>query len=508
MALPPNVIYTPKNADEIRDAFLSDVRLEAIAQGLGSDDVPVQEGTEWWILGSALGQSMMMLYSNQRVMDVSRSVFDSEGEELDRLREEEGLPVLPAIAATGRIRVQVEGTQTIPNGQAFTLENGARGIVSPQALGASDGQEVEVIMTDLGTQGNAEGGTQVTFIAPPGNLKSTATVSNDAPLSEGRDEEDDGSKRLRIINRRRNRAAAGTWAQQIDVALNSAAGIQYAFVYPGLGGPSSRKIVLIRDIDPELRAFDRAPTEAAVDIVRAALHSALPKETETIVQAAAEEDVDVAVLVSIPDSTGLGGDGTGWIDSTLWPPLDGGDTKVTISAIGTSADSWDIRVDATTSTAPTDGVSHISWWSSVDQQFRTARIESASGGTTAWNLKLDVPFADSNGDTPQVGDYISPGAAFIEAYGETFRDAMRVLGPGENTADANKLPRAKRHPFIERREWPADLNARQIKALLDGHKEISDVSWSYRSLSTPTVPANVALPPNILKLRHFGIYEL
>ena len=507
MALISGEIYTPTSFKEIRNAFLADVRLEAIAQGVPFDDVPVEEGTEWWILGSAVGHSMMMLYSNQQVHSDNRDVEKASEGQLDEIREQEGLDELPSTVATGRIRVQINGTQTIPDGQAFTLKSGARGQISPQVLGAVDGQEVNAIMLDPGERGNASPGEQVTIISAPGNLRSTATVSNNSPLSGGREDESDAGKRRRIINRRRNRAGAGNWADLIEIALSSSANIQYAFVYPGLGGPSTRKVVLIRDIDPDNNEFARSPSEAAADIVRDALHLYLPKETETIVQSAVEEATNIAVTLSLPDSPGNGGDGTGWLDDVVWPDLAGGDTKVAITVVGTVTDTWDIQVNATTAVSPVAGVTNIAWWSSVDQKFYLRRVETVAGGTGAWQLKLDNALSDSNGDVPLVGEYISPAAKNTEVYGTTFRDTMRRLGPGENTSTAALLPRAKRHPFVERSVWVADLNLKQLAALTNGHAEISDGAWSYRLKSAPTVPGTVSTPPNVLVLNHFGIYE-
>lgn len=508
MAITSGEIYAPRSHEEIRDAWLSDVRLEAIAQGVDSSDVPVEEGTEWWIMGTAIGHSMAMLYANQQVHSDNRDVDKSSGSALDEIREQEGLDELPPKAATGRLKVQIDGTQTIPDGQEFTLPEGARGKVTPQVLGATDGQEVQVVMIDAGTRGNAESGTKATFLSPPGNLRNEATVSNDSPLTDGRDEETPAAKRRRIKSRRADRAAAGNWADVIETALNSSAGIQHAFVYPGIGGPSSRKVAIMRDIDPDNAVFDRAPSEAAADLVRSAIHRDLPSESETITQVVGEEDTDVALTLSIPDSPGLGGDGTGWLDDVVWPDLVGGDSgQIAITAIGTGATSWDIQVDAATTTSPIAGVTHVAVWLSVDQKFEVRRVETVAGATTAWQLKLDSPVTDSNGDPPQVGDYVCPAAANTVAYGETFRDTMRKLGPGENTADSARLPRSKRHPYIERREWPSDLNLKQLAAITNGHDEVSDGAWSYRSLTTPTVPASVATAPNVLKLRHFAIYK-
>jgi hypothetical protein len=209
--------------------------------------------------------------------------------------------------------------------------------------------------------------------------------------------------------------------------------------------------------------------------------------------------------VALPSAVSSGGNGSGWLDSTPWPPLAGGQTRVTITALNPSANR-DIRVDATTATAPVLGQTHIAWWSSVDQVFHVRLITNGGGVSGNWELGLDQPLSDSQGNGPAIGDWICPASVGVIEYGKTWRDLMRRLGPGENTADAYRLPRALRHPFISE-EWRSDLTLALLKDLLVKHAEITDAEWAYRSQTTPTVPATVSEAPGVLVLRHFGIYQ-
>jgi hypothetical protein len=134
-------------------------------------------------------------------------------------------------------------------------------------------------------------------------------------------------------------------------------------------------------------------------------------------------------------------------------------------------------------------------------------IVTVTGGTGAWILTPDVPFIDSTGAIPQVGDFVSPSARNMDAYGDKWLDLLEALGPAENTADANRTPRAKRHPFVAD-GIKSDIGTVMYCELLDAFPEITDISQAYASATTPTVPASVATGPSVFIPRHFALYEL
>jgi hypothetical protein len=503
MALEADSIYTPTGAAEIRDDFLTDVRLEArdIA-GISQDEVDklVRPKSDWHITGTALGNLGILQYNNIRIADIDSDVLTARGEALDRKREGLGLKEVPpststgTMAALGPIPVLANDVLVLPNGLRVQVDGVAPG-------GTSSG--VPIVSIDTGDDVNAEAGTVLRFVSPPVGWPAEAPLIT--ALTGGADEETDERKRDRILNRLRHPPAGGNWGHVVGIALDASAAIQYTFVYPALGGPGSSKVVLVKDIDPDLWDFTRTPTDAQVNLVRQALYAELPSPMELVVQSAAGENADVAIKVAIPSAESSGGNGRGWVDEDPWPPLEGGDTKVTISVV---TDSTNITVDATTTTTPVAGQSHIAWWSSVDQKFYKRLITAVSGGTGAWVLTLDAGLVDHNNAVAVVGEYISPDAVSIDEYGKTWQGVMSHLGPGENTVAAYALPRAARHPFPTE-GWPTDLAVSELAKLLSEHGDtISNIDWSYRSITTPTVPGSVATAPNVLVPRHFGIYEL
>jgi len=495
--------YLPSGAAEIRDDILTDLRLAAIARGVANP--PIHPGTDWYLLASAVANIGLIQYSNISLAEKATSVLEAKGDDLDEIREAYGLPEVQPSPASGKLVVGiVAGAVTIPDGLQFVYPNGLRGKVSGAHIGVVDGGEVEVIAIDTGSATNLAGGESVTWASPPLNVKSQATVSIYSPLVGGLDSEKDERKRDRIMNRLQNVPQGGNPGYMIETSLNALASVQYAFVYSAIGGPSSQRVVVVRDFDSASNSWSRALTTGALDIVRQAIHAAMPDGMETVVSTVTEENADVALQVTIPLATSAGGNGQGWLDAAPWPPLvvaDGG--RVPIGTVTTSSQ---YTVTANTATAPVAGQTHVAWWNPTDKRFETRLVSTVGGASPNWVITLDAPWVDSNGATAQVGDYVCPAAVNLAAYGATWLNAMRRMGPGEGTADANRLPRAARIPDAAD-SWFADLGFQQLNTLVNAHAEITNAAYSYSPTTSPTVPGTVATAPAILVPRRFAVYK-
>jgi hypothetical protein len=526
-------VYVPGSAEEIRQTFIDDYRLEAQRQD-GIDPILVDQATrpngDVWILGTAVANGLFVVHANVRINDNDANVLTAEEDALDEIRQAEGLPVVPATPSTGSLEllpIYIGVTVNVVNGQEFQLPNGKRGRVVGNHLGltfTSGNPEIPVQTVDTGFDTRVDGGESVQWIpTPPTNLATDALVSVNDPLTGGTDEEDDERKRLRILNKRQNVPAGGNWADKVGKALDALGSVQMAFVYPALGGPGSEKVALVREIDPDNNSVSRELSVTAQNTVRAALQAAFPGQNELVVESAADEPFDASVEVALPQAATSGGSGQGWLDDTVWPPHNTTpDAPVTITSVVSASQ---IEVDADTLIEPIDGQTHVSWWSSVDQKFQTRLVIAHAGAPGAWTLFLDAGIVDRFGAPPQVGEYISPAAVQLEQYGRQWIASVGTLGPGENTADGNRLPRAARHPApdqdllieilgptgdVQRRivipRWPTELTIVQLDAIKKG-SSITDIDWLTRSQTAPTVPASVADAPNVLVPRHFGIYE-
>lgn len=503
MALPTTgVPFVPATQEEIRDQILADYRLEA--QRLGITDVAVQPGTDIYRWAMSHAGIAMLQFAN---IDLSKSgitPLNATGQDLEDWREALGLPVVQPSPSTGKIVIRVNGTSSIANGEPIVLPNGLRAKVVGTFLSVVDKAEIDVQSVDTGDAANMDALTEVRFINPPTNVSEKATVSRNAPLRGGTDSESEERKRLRVLNAVANKPGGGNWAQLRQAALDALANVQDCYVYPALGGPGSVKVVPVRDLDPDESDFTRALNNAAVNLVANAVYQKTCDGVEVVVQTAQDQPCDVALQVSIPSSSLSGGNGQGWVDQAPWPALDEGSPEVAVE-VSVVITSRQITVSAATTILPVAGQTHIAWWSPVDRRFNTYLVTSISGLAGAWGLELDRPLTADDGTTVAVGDFICPAAVNGDAYGKSWVSAMRKLGPGENTEDPNRTPRALRHPYVAD-ESPSALSFETLRLFQSAHAEISDLDYAKKSPSKPSVPATVSDPPNALVPRHFALY--
>jgi hypothetical protein len=446
----------PSTSEEIAQTFLDDIELEALAIGISNP--PVQPGTDWYILSRAVGPMGLFMYSTIAQSEENSSVLTATGTALDNIRIAYGLPVVDPNGSRGQIVPVIDGTRSLAGNETLT-RNGLRYVVSGPQGPLIDGDPVDIEAVDTGEATNAEGGEEITFDNPPAGFSEVAEVSEAVPLRGGTDAETDERKRTRILNRLRFAPGGGNVGHIREIAFETLADLPQCVVYPALGGPGSFVAVPLKAIDPDRSDFSRVLDSEA------------------------------------------GGDGTGWVDETPWPSLNG-DTFVEVDAV---TDSSNIQVSALDAAAPTAGLTHIVWFAPSDQTFYEFLVLATAGGAGVRTLQTDRPMVDSNDNQVAIGDYISPAAVNSVAYGTTFRDLMGTLGPGEATADANRLPRAIRQPKPSQ-ESPTDINAKLLRGLLDTHDEIVDIDLSNATTATPTVPASVDTAPNVLVLDNFGIY--
>jgi uncharacterized phage protein gp47/JayE len=509
------LLYQPR-AFELRDRLLRDLRLAALDTDV--DEPPVQPGSDWFLLATALDTVMLQSFTNVAAAEQAHDVFAAQGDDLDNIRKAEGLPEILASGARGKIRITVLGATTIVNGSEGTYPNGLRWRTVGAVVNPADQSEIDVEAIDTGENTNLKSGEKVRFATAPTNVAEEAVVSSSEPLTGGDDGESDARKRDRILNVRRNRPAGGNWGQLRQWGIDALGVVQDAYNYPALGGPGSCKVVLIREFEPSIGDYSRELTAAQTQVVRTYIQTKMGIPQEVVVQTVADQDLDVTILVTLPDSALSGGNGQGWTDPDPWPPSSG--PAVVITDPGTSNDAPTISADTTVS--PVAGQTHIAWWSSVDRKFRTRLVIGVTGGTGAWVVTLESPLIGDTGAGPQVGDYVSPAAFNLETYGDAWVQLLQRFGPGENTSDAGRLPRAKRHPYVTD-EDPTDITNTTLAQWSNGYPEAGD-SPAHAGFpeitgfelgqarvdtvvaTTPTVPTTVDDPPNVLVPRHFAIY--
>lgn len=503
MNIESTAVFVPANADELRDNWLRDIRLEALAQGLA--DPPIQPGTDLYIRATANANADLIQYSNIAIADQATDLLSATGEALDEKRKAYGLPEVKPSPATGKLIVGVlgGGSVTFTPATQFVTPNGKRGQIAVNTT-TMDGGLVPIVTIDTGADMNLPAGTKVRFVATPLNAKTEATVYSGG-FRGGLDEESDDRKRERILNELGHLRAGGNWPEKVEVSLDADASVQGAFVYPALGGPGSEKVAIMRAPDPLNFDFSRMVPAGTRAIVQAAHEAAFAAPFEEVIQSVQDQQVDVALLLALPEFAS-----NGWVNRPVWPPLDAGDTRVRIGAYTPGA--LTVTIAASTSTPPIANVTQIAWWSPTVMQFYVKTITSVAGGAGAWVCGIDSPLVDGAAIPGLANDFISPAAVNMAAYGVTWTTVMGLLGPGENTTTPARLSatRGQRRPTTAE-AFPCALTSHQTDALETAHTEIADVQYSYPlagSARTPTVPVLVATAPNVFIPRHFGLYPI
>lgn len=511
MVLDINKIYVPASSDELRARWLDDFDLEARNNGI--DNAPVAPGTDVYIRATTTANALMLIYASIQKRHAAGRVLEADKDELDRIRIELGLPEVPASRSSGKASIVVlgGGTVTIPDGTEGVLPNGLRVKTDGAKVGLSNGGIVDIVSIDEGEDTNAAVGTKIRWVNPPLNVGTEATVST--ALTGGTDEESESRMRNRILNRLKNNPQGGNWSQIVEWVLDGDSSVQYAFVYPALGGPSSFRVALTKavtiDDDTATYDFSRAPSATQISTAIASIQEHAPEHVKFDVVEPTEVNADASIKIDIPGSD----DGTdGWENEAVWPQLESADNgKVTVTAVGSTTD---ITVSANTATAPVDGVTKIMWWSPTEQRFYPVVVSSHSGSAGAWQLTLASPLSDATGTSVAVGDYISPSAANADNYTTSWRNTLKNHGPGECTQDSNRLPRAERHPdereeVAEHGNFPMNMGNIELCSFQEGNTEITNLEWSYRAVTGPSLGAVFGISnPEILVTRHFGVYKL
>lgn len=506
-----DAVYQPKDVDEVQRRLLDDIELSARKEGV--ENVPIQKGTDTWHRTRANAGMHLVLFGAVAASADATRILDADYEELIEIRDARGLPDVGASRASGKVAIRVSGggTVTIPDGFQCALPNGLRAEVDGQQLNKSDGDEVPTVVVDAGEAGNLESGQKVRWVTGNIlNLQTEATVSNTEPIVGGLDQEDEARLRARLINSVRNNPQGGNWAQIIEWAMEASAAVQYAFVYPALGGPGQFKLVVCRAPNIDENDFSRVLGSTVRNAIDAYVRAKISDHVEFVVQPSADVEVDCTILATLPPTQALGGDGNGWTNDVPWPVPESGN-RVTVAAVTSPTV---IRINVTPE--PTPGTT-ILWWATSERRFVPAIIQSVAGSAMAWVVTLDTPLTDETSTDVAVGDYISPGCARYEEYSEAVRSMLLNHGPGENTSDPDLLPRSQRQPrpnesfFLPKGKThiepiPTDIGTTTLCSLIDPRPEIADAVWGYRSATTPAIPPFPSGAPECFIPGRFGVY--
>lgn len=480
-----------------RDQFLTDISNQYFDQGI---NVPIVPGSDFYIEGTALDNLMQQQVQYLLLLADDTNEQTASGDALAAIRDNLGLAEIDASPSSGRLVVTITGggLASFPDGTEFSLPNGKLGQVNGSQSSIANGGTVSVVTIDTGADTNQDAGTQVKWVAPPTNVQVVATVDIDG-LTGGTDVEDDAHLRDRISTKRKFTPASANWSYIAQILEGSTNAIQKSFVYPALGGPGSVKAVVQKAM---VIGSNYSHQLNDLSLPQNAILADFPEFAQIAVQSVIDQPVDVALQLSLPTANSASAS-NGWFNSTPFPGLTVSDLGVV--TVSTVTNTTNITISALTAVAPAAGSTSITWCNPVTREFVSSVVSSFTGSSGAWSLVLASPLT-SGGTDIATGDYIFPTAFNGDDYLATWLDTFNSIGPGENTAEEARLPRAARHPFTSD-SYGSDLNITQLNSLVENHNEIVDATYSFRSATTPTIPASIDDAPSTFSPRKFAIYK-
>lgn len=484
------------------DNGLAFLRKQLVANGYAAASAiaATAKGGDRWAVANLVAQGLGLVFANNRAQEDQAMADTAEDEQLLKICNVFGVPKSDGAGATGPVVVTCTGLVTYGAGEELTANSTGKRYRVVAVATVGTGGTVDVIGIDTGESTNLKAGEVMTWTDPPVGSASTCVVGG-AGLQFGTDADTQSKLRRKLLKRLRSQQNGGSWAHVQAWIENASASVEIAFVYPAAQGPATQHAAYATE-GKRSNDYARDGSTSLTAAVIAALLAQAPEFADTTLTAVAHQDLSVVLKVTLPNPQSENGSGGGWIDKTAtrWPPaLAGG--AVTVSAV-TDADSFVV----TSTTTPVDGA-YVHFFDSTNREFMIARVVSHSGSSGAFTINLDRALA-----TISVGDHVSPATERGEAYAETFMAEIAKLAPGEKTASSVVLPRAYRHPrAID--GAPSAVTTSQLAVVETAHDEISNANYfalngttAYTLPLEPSVPAAIASPPNVWRVKHFAIY--
>ena len=497
--------FVVKDALTVRDDVLRTLKNGAARRGV---DLNVSPGSDWFLLATALGNELAVVGANAIIKADEQMPDSAIGAGLSRIAEILGLSKQAAAGSVGLVVIVASATSPIPTGQELLDANGLRYRVT---IGGNyaNGESVPVEAVDTGAATNKAAGDILRWKVSPPFCDEKVTIDVGG-LVNGIDAEDDEALRARVLAVFQNPPGSGNWEHCAELAEESDARVQKAFVHPAALGPGTTRIVVTAAPTSTNKNRDVAPTVLS-GTVTPYIKGKLPEHADHTVTTIANVQCDVAFGLSLPEAPTANppGPGGGWVNSTPWPAPDGVTSfKCAVTAVTSSTQ---FTVDATT--PPTPGVTRIAWLSPVDWRLYTALVTNFAGTAGAYVINIDTPFTNIAS-----GNLVWPECENAQLYCDTELAQFALMGPGEVTSNVSALVRGFRHP-IPSNGWPMALAPHLLNVLTKKHEEVSSAQFLYRTAPShsvltgssgalnPNVPASISDPPNQFVPKNLAFYR-
>jgi len=494
--------------DDVLQTMLRTLRLGYQRAGIAVNVLP---GSEHYKRCEAIAGRVSIAIANGKIARADFSPLTATGDALDAICRVFGVRRRAANGAAGYVQIgttPASATITIPISFRGTSATGKKYDTTITNLAITDGAKIEIRATSTGADTDLAAGAKITWSdSAIGQLKTQATVAAGG-LTGGSDADTDEVLRSRLIDRISFPSAGGNVAFVKEKAEAASSAVEKAYVYAGLRGSGSC------DAAVTSTAADRTLSSANVGTVLSAVVGNMPGGVVDFnVTTVTAEGVDVLLNAKLPSPANAGGAGNGWRDATPWPS--GSATIGADDGYVTAYNSVTTIATVRTTATPVVG-QHIGIWNPVGESadgvlagaMNEYEINYVAGGVGAWTIKVTGGFKVS-----PLHAYVSTGAVYLADYANEFLAQMRILGPGEKTANVDLLPRARRQLGSDVAN-PSGVTTRILTAVQAAHPEISELTYNYRvatgtsgALTEPSIPSTTALPPNVLVLSNFALWK-
>ena len=219
--------------DQIRDT------IQSVWQA-ARPDADATKYSDLWLYARILADMVYRLHLTADRLLSALHPSTTYGDALDRWLEVCGLPdgqggygrIQDAPSSgTSALRVTATGATVDLLGQQLT-DTGGRTyeITSSYAFAAAGTHDYDLTAVDVGAATNLEIGETLTFVSPPANVQSTATLVAD--LSGGTDRETDPEGRERLLQRLRDPGLSGNVSDWRETIEDAAPGEVVGYVWP------------------------------------------------------------------------------------------------------------------------------------------------------------------------------------------------------------------------------------------------------------------------------------
>jgi uncharacterized phage protein gp47/JayE len=196
-------------------------------------------------MSAAVGGVSHVLHGH--LVFISKQIFPDQAEDefVERWGSIYGMERNPATFTQLNIDIVFTGAGTLVAGTVYQRTDGATYTLNDEVSATGAGTESGVITAEeAGDAGNLDTGETVSLQSAVANVEGDATVSSTAV--EGADEEENDSFRSRIVKRIQNPPSGGTVADYEQFALDAAADVSRAWVFPGYRGEGTCDVAFMQ----------------------------------------------------------------------------------------------------------------------------------------------------------------------------------------------------------------------------------------------------------------------